>query len=131
MFALFQGRLLGHVVSKEGISIDPKRVAAIQKIECPRNKKEIQSFLGTVNFLRKFVSNFAEILREVTNMLKKENQVKWTAKAKQSFQMVKDVISKAPVLASPDCSKYFYVFSFASEFTIAGVLLQKNCEGNE
>ncbi len=68
MFALFQGRLLGHVVSKDRISIDPKQVAAIQKLGCPRNKKEVQSFLGTVNFMRKFISNFVEILREVTKM---------------------------------------------------------------
>ena len=70
-------------------------------------------------------------MREVTDMLKKENQVVWTAEAKRSFQQIKDAISKAPILASPDCSREFHVFSFASEFTIAGVLLQENNEGSD
>ncbi len=74
MFSLFQGNLLGHVVSKDGISIDPKRVVAIHNLDYPWNTKEVQSFLGTIIFLCIFISNFAEILREIINMLGKENQ---------------------------------------------------------
>ena len=57
-FSMKEGKLLGHVISKEGIRIDPSRVVAIQKIDILRNKKEIQSFLGKVNFLRRFITNF-------------------------------------------------------------------------
>lgn len=85
IFALSRGKLLGHVVSKEGISIDPKRVAAIQKLEYPRRKKEVQSFLGRVNFLMRVVSNFVEIVKAITNMLRKENHIFWTTEEKVSF----------------------------------------------
>ena len=57
-----KGKLLGHIISQEGIKIDPKRVEAILKIELPRNKAEVQSFLGKVNFLRRFIVAFAEIV---------------------------------------------------------------------
>ena len=70
-FALEEGKLLGHIISKDGIKIDPERVSAILKVGEPRSKKEIQSFLGQVNFLRRFVPSFAEILMNITNMLRK------------------------------------------------------------
>jgi hypothetical protein len=64
-------------------------------------------------------------------MLKKDSEIKWTVEAKASFERVKKSISEAPVLASPDYTKEFQIFSFASEHTIAVVLLQKNEEGFE
>jgi len=64
-------------------------------------------------------------------MLKKEQGVKWTLEAKTSFELVKKALTKTPVLISPDFSKDFYIFSFASEHTIAAVLLQKNPQGQE
>ena len=64
-------------------------------------------------------------------MLKKGVGVKWTIGAKQSFESVKLALTEAPVLISPDFSKYFLIFSFASEHTVAAILLQKNPEGME
>jgi hypothetical protein len=76
-FVMTEGRLLGHIVSK-GVKIDPERVEATKNIAIPRNRKEIQSFLSRINFLRRFVPNFVEMVRHITNMLKKNNEVKWT-----------------------------------------------------
>jgi hypothetical protein len=67
-----EGKILGHIVSPEGIKIDPERVKAIQKIYIPRNKKSIQSFICKINFLRRFIPNFAEIIKIITDMLKKD-----------------------------------------------------------
>ena len=64
-------------------------------------------------------------------MLKKDSAIKWTIKAKQSFESIKQALTKAPVLISPDYTKDFIIFSFASEHTIATVLLQKNNQGFE
>eukprot|EP00253_Pinus_taeda_P018003 PITA_18003 len=120
-----EGKLLGHIISKDGIRIDPARVQAIQQIDLPQNKKEIQSFNGKMNFLRRFVPNLTEHLREMTNMLKKDSQMKWTEEAVKSFNLVKLALSSAPVLVSPDYTQDFILFSFASEHTMATVLLQK------
>eukprot|EP00253_Pinus_taeda_P028369 PITA_28369 len=76
-----EGKLLGQIISKYGIRIDPARVQVIQQINLPRNKKEIQSFNGKMNFLRRFVPNLVEYLRDITNMLKKDSQVKWMEEA--------------------------------------------------
>ena len=118
-----QRKLLGHIIFKDGIKIDPKRVEAIQTISIPRNVKEIQSFLGTINFLRRFIPNFAEIVKLITGMLKKDSRVNWMTEAKASFEHIKKVISEAPVLTSPDYLRDFLIFSFASEHTITAVLL--------
>jgi hypothetical protein len=69
------------------------------------------------------------MVKLIIDMLRKNSEVKWIAEAKASFAHINKVISEAPVLASPDYLKYFLVFSFASEHTLASVLLQKNKEG--
>lgn len=130
-FALKEGKLLGHIVSANGVKIDPKRVEAIQKLSLPRSKKDIQSFIGTINFIRRFIANFAELTKHITCMLKKNSEVKWTDQAKNYFHSIKEAIMTAPILISPDFDKEFYIFSFASKDTIAAVLLQKNDEGHE
>ena len=81
-FSMQEGKLLDHIVSKNGIKIDPNRVKAIDTINIPRNRKEIQSFLGKNNFLRIFIPNFAKIVKMIIDMLKKDSEVKWTREAK-------------------------------------------------
>ena len=97
----------------------------------PRSKKEVQAFWGKINFLRRFVSNFVELVKHITAMLRKGNEVKWTVEPRESFAQIKRALTEAPVLISPDYSKDFLIFSFASFDMIATVLLQKNEEGQE
>jgi len=131
IFALTSGKLLGHIISEEGIKIDPNRVNAILKLDPPRSRKEIQSFLGKVNFVRRFIPNFAEIVKNITKMLKKGADFKWTLEAKKYFEEIKKELTQAPVLISPYFTKEFLIFTFASQETIAGVLLQKGKQGIE
>ena len=63
---------------------------------------------------------------DITYMLRKDNEIKWTVGAKKAFKDIKQAISEAPVLISPDFEKDFLVFLYASEHTVAAVLLQKN-----
>ena len=123
--------MLGHIVFAEGIKIDPERVKAILKITILRNKKEIQSFIGKINFLRWFIPNFVEIIKHITEMLKKDKELEWSNKSKQSFEAIKQALLEAPILIALDYTKDFAIFSFASKDTIAVVLLQKNADGLE
>ena len=131
LFGLEEGNLLGHIISKEGIRIDFARIEAFLNISPPRNIKELQYFLGKINFLGRFISNLAKIIRELNNMLKKDSFFKWTVEAKQSFESIKQALTKTPVLISPDFKKDLIIFSFSSKHTIAAVLLQKNDQGYE
>jgi hypothetical protein len=97
----------------------------------PSNKKAIQSFLGQIGFVRRFTPNFAEIVKPITDMLKKGHDLTWSEEAKQAFENIKHALSHSPILASPDYSRDFQIFSFASDHTIACVLLQKNMDGHE
>jgi hypothetical protein len=69
------------------------------------------------------VPNFTEILKPITNMLKKDAVIEWSLEAKSTFQRIKKDLVEAHVLANPDYAKYFFIFSFASEETIVVVLL--------
>jgi hypothetical protein len=113
------------------VKIDPKRVDAIKNLSLPRSKKDIQSFLGTINFIKMFIVNFAELTKHINAMLRKDSEVKWTEAARHSFNAIKEAITTTPVLISPNFSKVFYIFSFASSDIIAIVLLQKNVDDQE
>jgi hypothetical protein len=130
-FSLREGKLLRHIVSTDGVNINPTRVEAIQKLSLPRSKKDIQSFLGIINFIRSFIANFAELTKYITCMLRKDSKVKWIKEARHSFESIKKAIMTVLVLISQNFDKDFYIFSFASNDTIELVLLQKNEEGHE
>eukprot|EP00253_Pinus_taeda_P008099 PITA_08099 len=91
-FALEEGKLLGRVVSAAGVQIDPERVKAIQALALPRSKRDIQSFLGKINFVRRFIPNFAELVKHITSMLKKGAEVKWTDAARKYFDSIRKLL---------------------------------------
>ena len=111
-FAVQEGKLLGHLVSANGIRIDIERVKSILKISFPRSKKDVQSFIGKINFLHCFIPNFAETIKQIIAMLKKDQEVKWTAESRNSFEKIKMALTEALVLVSPNFSKEFLTFFF-------------------
>ena len=71
IFSMEEGTLLGFVISPEGITIDPCRIKAIKAIVLRHNKKAMQSFLGKINFVRRFIFDFIEIVNPLQDMIKK------------------------------------------------------------
>ena len=128
IFCLTEGKLLGHIVSKYGIKIDPDRVRAIQQLSFPSSKTGVKSFFGKVNFLRKFVPKFAEITWNVNEMMKGKQNFRWNEQGKQAFKDIKEAISRAPMLFKPNFRKYFIMYCYASSHTVTTILLQKNEE---
>lgn len=110
LFSMEEGKLLGHIISKYGIHIDPTIIEAIQQLDYPRNKKEIQSFNGKINLLRSCIPNLVEHLREITNMLKSDSEVNWSEDARKSFNQVKTALSCAPILINLDYTMDFIIF---------------------
>jgi len=125
------GKILGHVVSEAGISIDPKRVKAISVVPYPTSKKSIQAFMGKINFVRRSIPNFAFIVKPIHNLLKANQTCVWNKQANKSFLKIKDALSSAPVLATPNFSKDFILHTNATEEAIAAILMQKKLQNDE
>ena len=91
--------------------------------------RALQYFFEKINFVRKFVSGFAEIVHPIQLMM---NVVyRWSDEAKRSFQWIKEAITEAPALVSPNFDKEFLLYTFASNVSYAAILTQKNDDGNE
>jgi hypothetical protein len=78
-------KLLGHIISKDEISFDPSRTEAIKKIILPKDKNTLQYFFGKINFLRRFISNFNEVVKPLNHLLKNDVPFKWDDHIKRDF----------------------------------------------
>ncbi|PNX56131.1 retrotransposon-related protein, partial [Trifolium pratense] len=91
----------GHVVSKNGISVDPSKVEAVQNWPRPTTVKEIRSFLGLAGYYRRFVKDFSKLAFPLTRLTQKKVEFQWTDACEESFQKLKQYLTSAPVLALP------------------------------
>ena len=88
----------------------------------PQNKRAMQSFFGKINFVRKFTPDFVETIKPLQKIIRKDVEFKWDDKWKKSFSNMNTMISQAPLLQSPDFSKYFFLYTFASNQSLVVVL---------
>ena len=93
--ALEECTLLKFVISPDGIIIDPRRIEAIKVITPPHSKKAMQSFIGKINFVRRIIFDFTEIVKQLQDMIKKDPNFKWTKERKEAFDIIKEAISEA------------------------------------
>ena len=131
VFATNQGKLLGHIVSKDGLTIDPERTKAILALPLPKHKKGLQSFLGRINFVRRFIPNLATMVKPLTTMLKKSMVFAWTTEGKESFEEIKVAIASALTIINPNFEKDFILYTLGGESSISIVLTQKNDKNEE
>lgn len=108
-FAKQQLRYLGHIISPEGVSTDPSKVQDVQKWPTPMNVKDLRGFLGIAGYYRRFIKKFGMLAKPLTELLKKGVMFVWTESTEQAFQLLKQSLISAPVLALPDFSKPFVV----------------------
>jgi hypothetical protein len=131
IFAVEQGKILGFIVSSEGMIIDPERTQVILKLPPPSSKKAMQYFLGQINFVRRIVPSFSEMVRPLQNLIKKDVQYHWGPLENQDFNSIKKAIIDAPSIMSSDFSQDFTLYRFTSDCSYATVLTQNNTENNE
>eukprot|EP00253_Pinus_taeda_P009104 PITA_09104 len=91
----------------------------------------MQSFFGKINFIRKFISGFIEIVHPMQLMMYKNVVYRWNNEAKKPFQQIKEAITEAPALVSPNFDKEFLLYTFASDVSYTAILTQKNDDVNE
>ncbi|XP_017423559.1 uncharacterized protein LOC108332764 [Vigna angularis] len=118
-------QFLGHVVSAEGISVDPTKVRAVLEWASPRSVTEVRSFVGLAGYYRRFIEGFSKIVASLTQLTRKDHPFAWTDRCESSFQELKKKLTSAPVLVIPDTSKPFEVYCDASHQGLGCVLMQE------
>jgi hypothetical protein len=116
---------LGHVVSSEGIVVDPGKVKEVLEWKPPTIVSEIRSFLGLAGYYRRFILNFSKIAKPITVLLKKGNKYVWSEACDEAFKHLKKLLTTLPMLAQPDTTKPFDVYCDASGTGLGGVLMQE------
>jgi len=123
-FWLPEVMFLGHVISGQGIKVDPAKVEAVSNWITPETVTEIRSFLGLAGDYRKFIPNFSKIATPLTRLTRKNVRFAWDGNCEASFQMLKNSLVLAPVLALPSRSGGYVVYSDACGNGLGCVLIQ-------
>ncbi|GJP40902.1 hypothetical protein CLOM_g566 [Closterium sp. NIES-68] len=128
-FALEKVQFLGHMVSAQGVHVDPKKIKAVRTWETPENVKELQQFLGFANYYNRFVPRYAKIAAPLTNLLKKDTPYKWEPKHQEGVEQLKRALTSAPVLILPDPERDYVIEADASNQAVGAVLMQDQGNG--
>ncbi|KAL0552221.1 hypothetical protein IC582_011327 [Cucumis melo] len=120
---LHQVSFLGHVVSSEGVSVDPAKIEAVTSWPRPSTVSEVRSFLGLADYYRRFVEDFSHITSPLTQLTRKGTPFVWSPACESSFQELKKKLVTAPVLTVPDGSGSFFIYSDASKKGLGCILM--------
>ena len=107
-------QFLGHVISAQGIAVDPTKVEPVVKWESPKSATEIRSFVGLAGYYRRFIGGFSKIVAPLTLLTRKDQPFTWTNKCEENFQELKGRLTSAPILVISDVGKPFEVYCDAS-----------------
>ena len=86
---------LGHIISDEGISVDPQKIEAIMNCPTPRNVTDVRSFMGLAGYYRRFIEGFSKVAHDITFLQKKGIKFEWTLRCEESFQELKNILTNA------------------------------------
>ena len=124
-FWLDEVTFLGHVVSVEGMKVDPSKIQAVDEWRPPKIPTEVRIFLGIAGHYRRFVKGFSIITSPLTKLLQKEVKFIWDDKCQKSFETLKSLLTQAPILTLPIEGKEYVVYSDASHNGLGCVLMQE------
>ncbi|GJZ49054.1 putative reverse transcriptase domain-containing protein, partial [Tanacetum coccineum] len=124
VFMDLMNRFLGHVIDSKGIHVDPAKIESIKDWASPKSPTEIRQFLGLAGYYRRFIEGFSKIAKSMTKLTQKNVKFDWGEKEETAFQLIKQKLCSAPILALPKGSENFIVYCDASHKGLGVVLMQ-------
>jgi hypothetical protein len=122
---------LGIIISHNKVKMDPVKIAGVSEWPTPTNKKEVQSFVGFINFYRRFIPNFSQHARPLFDLTMKNVRFIWGSPQEDAFVMLKGLVTSAPVLALPDSDLFYRLEANASGVATGTVLSQQSREDSK
>ncbi|GKE93906.1 putative reverse transcriptase domain-containing protein, partial [Tanacetum coccineum] len=124
-FWILKVQFLGHVIDSRGIHVDPTKIESIKDWASPKTPTKIRQFLGLTGYYRRFIKGFSKIAKSMTKLTQKGIKFDWGEKEENAFQLIKQKLCSAPILALPKGSKDFVVYCDASHKGLGVVLMQR------
>ncbi|GJW02311.1 putative reverse transcriptase domain-containing protein [Tanacetum coccineum] len=118
-------QFLGHVIDSKGIHVDPAKIESIKDWASPKSPTEIRQFLGLAGYYRRFIEGFSKIAKPMTKLTQKKVKFEWGDKQEAAFQLLKQKLCSAPILALPEGSEDFIAYCDASKKGLGAVLMQR------
>nr|GEZ00142.1 reverse transcriptase domain-containing protein [Tanacetum cinerariifolium] len=129
-FTVTKGIALGHKVSRKGLEVDKSKIGMIAKLPPPTNVKAVRSFLGHARSYRRFIKDFSKISRPMTKLLEKDSVFNFDEECNKAFETLKEKLTNAPIMVSPNWSLPFKLMCDASDFALGAVLGQREEKQN-
>lgn len=123
--------LLGYLVSDKGIKPLPDKVQAIQEMTPPQDVRGVRAFLGMAGYYRQAIPRFSEIAEPLIKLTRKCEPFIWGTEQTDAFERLKVALTNAPILACPDPSRPFRLYTDASQYAVGAILVQDSPEGEE
>ena len=130
-FAKTEVSYLGHIISRNGLKPDPKKLEAIKNYPVPRDVSELRSVMGLFSYYRRFVQNFSVIAAPLFKLLNKGEKFQWDCDCQKAFDVLKGKLTESPVLGYPDFSKPFVLYTDAATTNGLGAVLGQEIDGQE
>ena len=131
MFSRPSVKYLAHIISGEGVKVDTSKLEVVKNWPVPKTVKQVKSFLGFIGYYRKYIYQFAKKATVLHNLLRKEVNWEWTDQCQKAFELLRDSMLSAPILAFADMNKEFILTTDASKEAIGFVLSQIGPDGKE
>ncbi|GJX24284.1 putative reverse transcriptase domain-containing protein [Tanacetum coccineum] len=124
-FWLPKVQFLGHVIDSQGIHVDPAKIESIKYWASPKTPTEIRQFLGFAGYYRRFIEGFLKTAKPMTKLTRNKVKFVWGDKQEAAFQLLKQKLCSAPILALPEGSEDFIAYCDASIKGLGAVLMQR------
>ncbi|GJU68522.1 putative reverse transcriptase domain-containing protein [Tanacetum coccineum] len=118
-------QFLGHLIDSQGLHVDPAKIKAVKNWTSPTTPTKVRQFLGLVGYYRRFIEGFSKIAKPLTKLTQKNKSYIWGEEQESAFQLLKQKLCEAPILALPEGNDNFVVYCDASLQGLGAVLMQR------